>query len=119
MHTILTSSSAQAPDCSASKIRAIAAFGGLSIDVVESLTVGVDNRTPEYIAKFASGKLPAFEDKDGFTLFESAAISRYGKSKGLLSPHLCSGIAVGVELEYEKYTFSCPSCEICVEILKN
>ena len=37
------------------------------------------NRTPEFIAKFASGKVPAFEDKDGFCLFEGNAIARYSK----------------------------------------
>ncbi|KZT34955.1 eEF1-gamma domain-containing protein [Sistotremastrum suecicum HHB10207 ss-3] len=59
------------------RIRAIAAFGGLQIDVAQDYVHNETNRTDAYKAKFASGKIPAFEDKEGFTLFESSAISRY------------------------------------------
>jgi elongation factor 1-gamma len=38
-----------------------------------------DNKKPEFLAKFASGKIPAFEDHEGFTLFEGIAIARYGE----------------------------------------
>ncbi|KAI2620791.1 glutathione S-transferase [Xylaria nigripes] len=35
------------------------------------------NKTPEFLAKFPLGKLPAFEDADGFHLTESLAIATY------------------------------------------
>jgi elongation factor 1-gamma len=38
-----------------------------------------DNKKPEFLGKFASGKIPAFEDNEGFTLFEATAIARYGE----------------------------------------
>jgi elongation factor 1-gamma len=39
----------------------------------------VDNKKPEFLAKFPHGKIPAFEGSDGFKLFEGAAIARYSK----------------------------------------
>ena len=61
------------------KIRAAAAFGGVKLDFVgDSYKHGETNKTPEYLSKFPPGKVPAFEGKDGFVLFESSAIARYG-----------------------------------------
>ena len=57
----------------------MAASAGFTIDVAENYTHFVDNKKPEYLAKFASGKIPAFETKDGFTLFEGVVIARYGE----------------------------------------
>ncbi|CAE6462660.1 hypothetical protein ACGC1H_004006 [Rhizoctonia solani] len=60
------------------RIRAVAAVAGLTLDPTPSDYVHfTTNRTPEFKAKFASGKIPAFESKDGFTLFEASAIARY------------------------------------------
>ncbi|KAJ3217502.1 Elongation factor 1-gamma [Clydaea vesicula] len=39
--------------------------------------MGVSNKTPEFLKKFPLGKVPAFEGADGFTLFESSAITYY------------------------------------------
>jgi hypothetical protein len=53
----------------------------------------VDNKKPEFVAKFASGQIPAFEDKDGFTLFEGAVIASYGEFQSTNQtdgPHLQS-----------------------------
>lgn len=36
-----------------------------------------DNKKPEFLAKFPLGKIPAFETKDGFKLFEGASIANY------------------------------------------
>ncbi|KAI0406096.1 glutathione S-transferase [Xylaria palmicola] len=55
----------------------VADMNGLEIEVPSSFTVRVDNRTPEYLAKFPLGKVPAFEGADGFTLTESVAIAEY------------------------------------------
>ncbi|CAE6466736.1 unnamed protein product, partial [Rhizoctonia solani] len=59
------------------RIRATAAIAGLMLDTAPDYVHAVTNKTPEYKAKFASGKIPAFESKDGFTLFEGSAIARY------------------------------------------
>ncbi|TFK96887.1 elongation factor 1-gamma [Pterulicium gracile] len=58
-------------------IRAAAAFGGLSVDIPADYKHFEDNKKPEYLSKFPAGKIPAFESKDGFTLFEGAAIARH------------------------------------------
>ncbi|KAJ1300805.1 hypothetical protein OPQ81_002445 [Rhizoctonia solani] len=60
-----------------SRIRATAAFAGLKLDEAQGYVHYETNKTPEFRAKFASGKIPAFETKDGFTLFEGSAIARY------------------------------------------
>jgi glutathione S-transferase len=36
-----------------------------------------ENRTPEYLAKNPMGKIPTFEDDDGWTLWESPAVLLY------------------------------------------
>ncbi|CAE6478362.1 unnamed protein product [Rhizoctonia solani] len=60
------------------RIRAVAATCGLTLDPTPSDYVHfTTNKTPEFKAKFASGKIPALETKDGFTLFEASAIARY------------------------------------------
>ena len=59
----------------------IAALGGLKIDIAQGYKHHEDNLKPPFLDKFASGKIPAFEAADGFTLFESSAIARYGESR--------------------------------------
>lgn len=44
--------------------------------------MGVTNKTPEFLAKFPLGKVPAFEGADGFCLAESAAIATYVAQSG-------------------------------------
>ncbi|KAJ7108078.1 elongation factor 1-gamma [Mycena crocata] len=58
-------------------IRAAAAQGGVAIDLPKSYVHFEDNKKPEFKNKFPHGKIPAWEGKDGFLLFESAAIARY------------------------------------------
>ncbi|KAJ7704009.1 hypothetical protein B0H17DRAFT_1040374, partial [Mycena rosella] len=58
-------------------IRAVAALGGVAIDLPESYVHYEDNKKPEFLAKFPHGKIPAWEGKDGFLLFEGAPIARY------------------------------------------
>lgn len=62
-----------------SQIRAVAAFAGLSVDLPENYTHFETNKTPDFLAKFPHGKIPALETKDGFKLFESTAIARYSE----------------------------------------
>ncbi|KAJ6578696.1 elongation factor 1-gamma [Mycena vulgaris] len=58
-------------------IRAVAALGGVAIDLPESYAHHEDNKKPEFLSKFPHGKIPSWEGKDGFLLFEGAAIARY------------------------------------------
>lgn len=44
---------------------------------VPAFQIGVDNKTPEFAAKFPLQKVPALETPEG-PLFESNAIARYG-----------------------------------------
>jgi len=61
----------------AKTVRAVAAFAGITIDVPTDYVHFEDNEKPDFPAKFPFGKIPAWEGKDGFTLFEGAAIARY------------------------------------------
>jgi len=58
-------------------IKAVAAAAGVALDAPASYEHYVDNKKPEFLAKFPHGKIPAFEGADGFKLFEGAAIIRY------------------------------------------
>ncbi|KAJ3993470.1 elongation factor 1-gamma [Lentinula boryana] len=58
-------------------IKAIAAFGGVSVDVDANYKHMETNKTPEFLAKFPHGKIPAFEGKGGFRLFEAVVIAKY------------------------------------------
>ncbi|KAJ3322225.1 ATP-dependent RNA helicase dhx37 [Boothiomyces sp. JEL0866] len=49
-----------------------------NLDVQESvISVGKENTSAEFLAKFPLGKVPAFEGADGFTVYESNAIAYY------------------------------------------
>ncbi|KAJ3717224.1 elongation factor 1-gamma [Lentinula guzmanii] len=58
-------------------IKAVAAFGGVSLDVDADYKHMETNKTPEFLAKFPHGKIPAFEGKEGFKLFEGVVIAKY------------------------------------------
>ncbi|KAJ7261518.1 glutathione S-transferase C-terminal-like protein [Mycena rebaudengoi] len=60
-------------------IRATAAYGGVHISVPteKEYKHWETNKQPQYLSKFPHGKIPAWEGKDGFLLFESVAIMRY------------------------------------------
>ncbi|KAG8681574.1 hypothetical protein FRC09_017385, partial [Ceratobasidium sp. 395] len=47
------------------RIRAVAAVAGLKLDSPTGYVHYETNKTPEFKAKFASGKIPALETKDG------------------------------------------------------
>ncbi|QRV85445.1 elongation factor 1-gamma [Ceratobasidium sp. AG-Ba] len=59
------------------RIRSVAAIAGLKIESAQDYVHYKTNKTPEFLAKFRSGKIPAFESSDGFCLFEGSAIARY------------------------------------------
>ncbi|EIW84055.1 glutathione S-transferase C-terminal-like protein [Coniophora puteana RWD-64-598 SS2] len=57
-------------------VRAVAAITGQSL-ITPPVINGETNRTPEFLARFPFGKIPAFEGADGFLLTEGASIARY------------------------------------------
>ncbi|KAJ8121062.1 hypothetical protein ONZ43_g2393 [Nemania bipapillata] len=59
----------------------IADMNGLEIDI-PAFTMRETNRTPEFLSKFALGKVPAFESADGFCVTESIAIATYIAKSG-------------------------------------
>lgn len=59
----------------------IADLNGLELKDAD-FQMGVSNKTPEFLAKFPLGKVPAFEAADGFCLTEGAAISAYLAGSG-------------------------------------
>ncbi|KAJ1964866.1 Elongation factor 1-gamma, partial [Dipsacomyces acuminosporus] len=63
------------------KARIVAKFLGLDLTTTPDFQFGVDNKTPEYLAKFPSGKVPAYEDASGFSLTDSNVIAYYVASK--------------------------------------
>lgn len=56
-----------------------AQYNGVQVNVPADFQMGVTNRTPEFLAKFPAGTVPAMEDGD-FYLNESSGIAYYGKS---------------------------------------
>ncbi|GLB44432.1 putative elongation factor 1-gamma [Lyophyllum shimeji] len=60
-------------------IRAAAALGGVPLELPAAYEHYVDNKKPEFLAKFPHGKIPALEEPgpDGFKVFESVPIARY------------------------------------------
>jgi elongation factor 1-gamma len=72
------------------------------------------NKTPAFTSKFPHGKIPAWDGKDGFKLFEGLAIARYCASP---SNQSISGQSAMSEDE-SIHLFSYPCLNIHVEILK-
>lgn len=57
-------------------ILSAAAIAGLEIES-PPFELGVTNKDPDFVRKFAMAKIPAFEDIEGFKMIEGAAIARY------------------------------------------
>lgn len=66
----------------ARQVLAAANLNGLKIDIVPDFQTGKTNKTPEFLAKFPTGKVPAFEGADGLNLLESDAILQYVAESG-------------------------------------
>ncbi|KAI1494409.1 glutathione S-transferase [Biscogniauxia mediterranea] len=66
----------------------LAELNGLELPLAEGFKMGETNKTPEFLAKFPMGKVPALECADGFCLAESAAIARYVAQSGPLAEQL-------------------------------
>ncbi|KAH7026615.1 glutathione S-transferase [Microdochium trichocladiopsis] len=57
-------------------------FNGLEVVLAPDFEMRKTNTTPEFLAKFPLGKVPAFEGADGFCLSEGAAIAQYVAASG-------------------------------------
>ncbi|OJD35376.1 translation elongation factor eef-1b gamma subunit [Diplodia corticola] len=64
------------------KVQAVARLNGLQVDEVPDFKMGTTNKTAEFLAKFPTGKVPAFEGADGVNLLESDAIMQYVAESG-------------------------------------
>lgn len=62
-----------------SQIKSAAVLANLDIDEPVGYEHMVDNKKPEFLSKFPHGKIPAFESREGFKLFEGVPIGRYGE----------------------------------------
>ncbi|KAF8064357.1 elongation factor 1-gamma [Lyophyllum atratum] len=58
-------------------ILAAGAWAGVPIELPANYEHYVDNKKSEFLEKFPHGKIPAFEQADGFKLFEGVPIARY------------------------------------------
>ncbi|KAJ2741411.1 Elongation factor 1-gamma, partial [Coemansia sp. BCRC 34301] len=86
------------------KARVVAQFLGLELSSTPDFVFGVDNKKEEYLAKYPSGKVPAFEGSNGFNLTDSSAIAYYVASKaGSDSPLL--GQTAEETAQILQYTF--------------
>ncbi|KIK91323.1 hypothetical protein PAXRUDRAFT_830941 [Paxillus rubicundulus Ve08.2h10] len=57
-------------------ILSVAALNGLELQQ-PPFQFGVTNKSPEFLSKFPYGKIPVFEDSEGWTLMEGSTIARY------------------------------------------
>ena len=66
------------------RVKAAAGWAGVPLEIAP-FTMGVDNKTSEFLAKNPFGKVPVLETPDGTCIFESNAIARF-----LVSSKPCS-----------------------------
>jgi len=59
------------------KVLIAAEYSGAKVKTSPNFVFGETNNTKEYLAKFPTGKVPAFEADNGMCLFESNAIAYY------------------------------------------
>nr|P9WEZ8.1 RecName: Full=Glutathione S-transferase-like protein [Aspergillus aculeatus ATCC 16872] len=77
------------PNARILKIQAAAALNNLTLDIPQPFAFGTANKSPEFLQKFPTGKVPAFESSDGeVTLVESDAIAQYVAASGPAAPAL-------------------------------
>ncbi|EGR49694.1 uncharacterized protein TRIREDRAFT_36822, partial [Trichoderma reesei QM6a] len=70
------------------QILAAAKVNGINVATASDYKHMVTNKTPEFLAKFPIGKVPAFEATDGTTIAESDAIAQYVSEVGPRSVQL-------------------------------
>ncbi|KAH8880871.1 glutathione S-transferase [Thozetella sp. PMI_491] len=60
----------------------VAGINRLDVQVAADFRMGETNKSPEFLAKFPMGKVPALECADGFCIAEGAAICEYLAASG-------------------------------------
>jgi len=58
------------------KVLVTAEYSGVPVKLVENFTLGVDNKTPQFLEKNPNGRIPVLETPEG-PIWESNAIARY------------------------------------------
>ncbi|XP_063724331.1 elongation factor 1-gamma-like [Symsagittifera roscoffensis] len=79
------------------KIQFAAALTGHKLEVLNKepdFVFGETNKTPEFLAKFPMGKVPALETKKGEAVFESNAIAYYVADEQLRGKHVIDAAQV-------------------------
>ncbi|KAG6328132.1 hypothetical protein ID866_10957 [Astraeus odoratus] len=71
-------------------ILSAAAITGLEMELLP-FKYNITNKSLDFVKKYLLGNVPAFQDKEGFTLFKVAAIPRYVSSLELESGLLGRG----------------------------
>jgi len=61
----------------AQKVLIAAEYSGTKVKLASNFVFGETNNSKEFLAKFPTGKVPAFESDNGMCLFESNAIAYY------------------------------------------
>lgn len=61
-------------------------------------------KTPEFLAKWPLGKVPAFEGADGYCLAEGAAIAQYLAASGPKAPQLLGGTDAKAQAKIAEWT---------------
>lgn len=82
------------PSPKVSKILAVAKLNGLDIEVPADFKMHETNKTPEFLAKWPAGKVPAFEDADGNPIADSDAIAQYVAESGPMASQLLGETAL-------------------------
>ena len=75
------------PTGRSNRVKAVAGWSGVQLEQ-PPFTMGVTNKTPEFLAKNPFGKVPLLETAEGVCIFESNAIARYiaASTKSALYP---------------------------------
>ncbi|KAJ2357393.1 hypothetical protein GGF43_001489 [Coemansia sp. RSA 2618] len=70
------------------KARIVANLLNVKLDITPNFEMNVDNKKPEFLAKFPLGKVPVFEGTNDFKLTDSSAIAYYVAMKAANSAEL-------------------------------
>jgi len=89
-----------------------AQYVGVTVNYPQTFNMGHDNKTPEFLAKFPEGKVPAADTPDG-PIWESTAIARYvaglGKNNNLLGSNNYEASLIQQWVEWVNNELSLPS----------
>ncbi|KAF9234641.1 glutathione S-transferase C-terminal-like protein [Melanogaster broomeanus] len=92
-------------------ILSIAALNGLELEQAP-FEFGVTNKSPEYLSKFPYGKIPVFEDSEGWKLTEGTTIARYlsdiGGKSGFLGSNAKEAALVDQWIHFAEHEIGAP-----------